>query len=110
MPLKEPVLPMYLFKNKGWNVIIILWALGAAVYYALAIVWPSMVAALYSGGHGVMWVGLVSCLSSIAILFGEFCGAPFKKMTHLQIPVVFCIGSALLGGGSDMRARSGSCR
>lgn len=108
MPLKEPLLPMYLFKNTGWVVIVILWSLGAAVYYALAIVWPSMAAALYSGGHSVMWVGWFSCLSSCGILFGEFCGCWWKRKSHLQIKVVFVIGSALLGGkfhSSQLSAR-----
>ena len=36
-PLKEPLLPMRLFKNGGRAITILLWALGAAVYYALAI-------------------------------------------------------------------------
>jgi uncharacterized membrane protein len=93
---KEPLLPMRLFRNTGWVITIILWALGAAVYYALAILWPSMVATLYSGGHSAMWAGWTSCLSNCGILFGECCGAWGKKKTNYQIMVVFLIGSVLL--------------
>jgi uncharacterized membrane protein len=96
--LKEPLVPMHLLKNMPWNVTVLLWALGAAVYYALAIIWPSMVAVLYSSGHGVMWAGLVSCISNSGILFGEFVGAFFKRRTDIQIPIVFTIGSIFLAG------------
>ncbi|KAF2731337.1 MFS general substrate transporter [Polyplosphaeria fusca] len=94
--LKEPLLPMHLFKNMPWNISVLLWALGAAIYYALAILWPSMVAVLYSPGHGTMWAGWVSCISNSGILFGEFVGAFFKRKTNLQIIVVFFIGSVFL--------------
>ncbi|KAF2261286.1 MFS general substrate transporter [Lojkania enalia] len=94
--LKEPLLPMHLLKNMPWNVTVLLWSLGAAVYYALAIIWPSMVAVLYADGHGVMWAGWVSCISNSGILFGEFVGAFFKKKTNIQIIVVFFIGSVFL--------------
>jgi hypothetical protein len=96
MPLKEPLLPPYLFRNRGWCVSVILWSLGAGTYYALAILWPSMVAILYRGSHGYMWVGWISCLSNCGILFGEYVGAWFKRRTDIQIPIVFTTGSALL--------------
>ena len=95
-PLKEPLLPPYLFRNRGWCVSVILWSLGASTYYALAIIWPSMVAVLYRGQHGYMWVGWVSCLSNCGILFGEYVGAWFKRRTDIQIPIVFTLGSAFL--------------
>ncbi|KAF2817406.1 MFS general substrate transporter [Mytilinidion resinicola] len=94
--LKEPLLPIRLFRNTGWVITIIPWALGAAVYYALAILWASMVATLYSGGHSAMWAGWRSCLSNCGILFGEYCGAWGKRKTNYQIMVVFLIGSVLL--------------
>lgn len=56
-----------------------------------------MVATLYRGNHGFMWVGWVSCLSNCGILFGEYCGAWWKKRTDIQIRVVFLLGSTFLG-------------
>lgn len=94
--LKEPLMPVYLFKNKNWNVIIVLWALGAAVYYANAILWPGMVASVYSEGHGVMWIGWMSCIPNCGILFGEYCGAWIRKKTHVQIRIVFTVGAIFL--------------
>jgi hypothetical protein len=96
--LKEPLLPLHLFSNRGWVISIILWALGAAVYYANAILWPSMVAAMYSEGHSTTWAGWVSCLPGCGILAGEYVGALFKKRTNIQLMVVFPLGSILLAG------------
>ena len=93
---QEPLLPPYLFRNRGWCVSVILWSLGASTYYALAILWPAMVAILYRGTHGYMWVGCVSCLSNCGILFGEFLGCWVKRRTDIQIPIVFTLGSAFL--------------
>ena len=96
MPLKEPLLPMYLFRNRGWCVSVILWSIGASIYYALALLWPSMVATLYKNSHGYMWVGWISCISNCGILFGEFVGAWGRRRTDIQIPIVFTCGSVLL--------------
>jgi nucleoside recognition membrane protein YjiH len=100
--LKEPLLPMRLLRNRGWNVTVILWALGAAVYYANAILWPSMVATMFASGHSSMWAGALSCLPNCGILFGEYCGAWYKRKTNIQIIVVFIIGAAFLGGKSEL--------
>ncbi|OBT52119.1 hypothetical protein VE04_06965 [Pseudogymnoascus sp. 24MN13] len=100
VPLREPLLPMHLFKNRGWVISVILWSLGAAVYYAMAILWPSMVASLYASGHDNMWAGWASCVSNSGILAGEIVGAPFRKKTNYQIMAVFTIGSVFLGASS----------
>jgi hypothetical protein len=101
--LKEPLLPLRLLKNKGWNVTVILWALGAAVYYANAILWPSMVATMFASGHSNMWAGALSCLPNCGILFGEYCGAWYKKRTNRQIIVAFTVGATFLGGMSKLQ-------
>ncbi|OBT94080.1 hypothetical protein VE01_07168 [Pseudogymnoascus verrucosus] len=101
VPLREPLLPMHLFKNRGWVISVILWSLGAAVYYAMAILWPSMVASLYASGHGNMWAGWASCVSNSGILAGEIVGAPFRKKTNYQIMAVFTIGSVFLGAAAS---------
>ncbi|KAF2665042.1 MFS general substrate transporter [Microthyrium microscopicum] len=109
--LKEPLMPIHLFKRRDWVVILVLWALGAAVYYANAILWPGMVATVYSEGHGTMWIGWVSCIPSCGILFGEYCGAWYRKKTHMQIRVAFIVGAIFLAcmatSTTDSLVRSG---
>ncbi|KIH93737.1 hypothetical protein SPBR_04155 [Sporothrix brasiliensis 5110] len=95
---KEPMMPIHVFRHRGWNITIVLWSLGAAaIYYANAILWPSMVAALYSEGHSRMWAGWMSCIPGCGILAGEFCAAAFRRKTNWQIMAVFPVGGVLLG-------------
>jgi len=98
MNLKEPFVPVHLFKSRGFIVSTLMWSLGASVYYANAIIWPNMVNALYASGHGVMWAGWVSCLPNAAITLGEVfvpLGTMLKNR-HIQIRVVFLIGSVFV--------------
>jgi len=48
MPLNEPLVPMHLFKNVPWVATMMVVSLGASVYYAFAIVWPTMVFAVFT--------------------------------------------------------------
>ncbi|KAH6679631.1 fungal trichothecene efflux pump [Halenospora varia] len=100
MPLKEPLVPMHLFKNFGWVVSCLLLALGASVYYAMAIIWPSMVAVLYTNDSGAsMYSGWLNCISGTLIVAGQIIGGalavPIGK-TKIQCIVVLTIGGALL--------------
>lgn len=47
-PIKEPLVPMHLFKNIEWVSAVILLGLGAGVYYAFAIICKSSVYHFYS--------------------------------------------------------------
>lgn len=109
MNLQEPILPLHLFRNRGWVVSIILWSIGAAVYYANAILWPSMVTAMYASGHSTAWAGWVSCIPGSGILAGEFVGAFFKRRTNLQLMIVFPIGCIFLAGKHLHFTRTLSC-
>ena len=74
--LKEPLVPMHIFSNYSWNASVILTGLGASVYYAFAIVWPSMVAVLYSDG-GVMASAALSSFVGLFITLGQIVGGTF---------------------------------
>ena len=67
--LKEPLIPMHLFKDIGYTASMISLALGASVYYSQAIIWPQLVGNVYSNGR-LMWGGWVSCLVGIGITVG----------------------------------------
>jgi len=98
---KEPLVPMHLFKNTGWVASVLLLALGASVYYAMAIIWPSMVAVLYTNDGGAsMYSGWLNCISGTLIVAGQIVGGclsvPIGK-TKLQCIFVLTVGGALLG-------------
>jgi hypothetical protein len=88
---------MRLCKNRGWLVSIMIWSIGASVYYAFALIWPSMVLGLYADGD-IMWAGWVSGVVGAGITLGEILAGFTKKRAHIVIRVVFFAGSALLAG------------
>lgn len=99
--LKEPLLPMHLFKNFAWVVSCLLLGLGASIFYAMAVIWPSMVAVLYTDDGGAsMYAGWLSCVPSAMInlgqIFAGFLAEPIGK-TKIQCMVVLTLGGAFLG-------------
>lgn len=73
-----------------------------SVYYALAIIWPSQVAVLYTDDGGAsMYAGFLSCCPSAFITFGMivsgFLAEPIGK-TKFQCIIVLTAGGAFLGG------------
>jgi len=99
---REPLLPMYLFKNRGYVAAVLLVSLGATVYYAFAIIWPAMVATVYGDGRP-MWVGWISSLVGIGITVGELIGGIFAEKigkVKYQCITMITLGSIFLAGTS----------
>ncbi|KAF1969675.1 MFS general substrate transporter [Bimuria novae-zelandiae CBS 107.79] len=98
-PLMEPLLPMHLFKNFAWVAACVLLGIGSMIYYAMAILWPSMVAVLYTDDGGAsMYAGWLSCVPGMingGQIVGGFLAAPIGK-TRIQCIVAFTVGGALL--------------
>ncbi|CAK7234547.1 hypothetical protein SBRCBS47491_008984 [Sporothrix bragantina] len=102
--VKEPLLPVHLFTNIGWTATIILLGLGASIYYAFAIIWPEMVAVLYTTDSGAsMYAGWLSCAPSAMMNAGQITSGIFAARigrTKIQLIAVLTIGGALLGSGA----------
>jgi hypothetical protein len=49
--LGEPLIPLYLFKNRNYVCLMIVASVGSMIFYALAIVWPQQIAALYGASQ-----------------------------------------------------------
>lgn len=100
--LEEPLLPMHLFRNLRWVVACVLLGLGASIYYAMAVIWPQMVAVLYTDDGGAsMYAGFLACAPTACINGGQIISgalaAPIGK-TKIQLIVAIVVGGALLGG------------
>jgi hypothetical protein len=95
--LKEPLVPMHLFKNGAWNAATLVSGLGASIYYAFAIVWPSMVTVLYSADGGSPMNGpWLSSIVGLCIVIGEIAGGfCAKSIGHIKYQT---FGSLFLGG------------
>ena len=39
MRLKEPLMPLHIFRNRGWVLATVVSGLGASMFYAFAVVW-----------------------------------------------------------------------
>ncbi|KAF2735795.1 siderophore iron transporter [Polyplosphaeria fusca] len=99
MDLKEPLIPMHFFRNRGWVAAMMSLSLAASVYYSQAIIWPQMTVNVYAEGR-VMWGGLVSCLVGLGITIGEIIGGGVaKNLGHwkLQCICVITLGTLFLG-------------
>lgn len=94
--LKEPLVPMHLFRNRAWNAATIVSGLGASIYYAFAIVWPQMVVVLYSDDGSPMDGPWLSSLVGLCIVIGEiaggFCAKSIGKLKYQTF------GALLIGG------------
>lgn len=92
-PLKEPLVPMHLFKNGPWVMSTIVLGVGAGMYYAFAIIWPSMVTVLYADGDQ-MYGGWLASLVGLGLLAGEIIGGllatPLGKVKFQMIGSVTC--------------------
>lgn len=111
--LKEPLVPMRFFRNYGWDASVILSGLGASVYYAFAIVWPSMVAVLYGKDNDPMYGPWLSSFVGLFIIMGQIVGGFLgKSIGYLkwQCVVTIIIGAACFGSMAtctpDTRARA----
>jgi hypothetical protein len=91
-PLREPLIPMYLFTNFEWTTSVILLGLGAGVYYAFSIVWPVQCAVLYGKPEDPMYAWYLSCLVGMAFITGQISAGLLAKAIGYQkwqIRVVF---------------------
>ena len=78
----------------------------SSIYYAMAIMWPSMVAVLYTDDGGAsMYAGWLSCVSTAGInwgmIIGGFLAEPIGK-TKYQCVSMFTIGGILFGCKSNI--------
>ena len=61
-PLKEPLIPMHLFKSGRWVSACVLLGLGAGVYYAFAIILPIQALVLYNDDGNLVKAGLIASI------------------------------------------------
>lgn len=55
VPLKEPLMPLHLFKNRKFVTLSIISAVGTMIFYALNIIYPQQAAAVW--GQSITEVG-----------------------------------------------------
>ncbi|KAK5169361.1 uncharacterized protein LTR77_005336 [Saxophila tyrrhenica] len=99
MPLKEPFVPMSLFRDLRWTAACVLVGIGAGVYYAFAIVWPTQVATVYASGDPIK-DSAISSIIGAAVVAGQVAGGFLTtKIGHVryQLMCAFGLAGILLG-------------
>ncbi|KAI9723273.1 MAG: hypothetical protein M1812_001155 [Candelaria pacifica] len=99
MPLKEPLVPMRLFLIPGFAATAVLLGLGASIYYAFSIVWPQMVATVYTEDtiYGGLLDSIIGCGITLGIVTGGVTARAIGK-TKIQVMVAITLGLIFFGG------------
>jgi hypothetical protein len=79
--LKEPLIPLHLFKDRGYVAALLSLALGASTYYSQAIIWPALVGNVYAQGRP-MWGGWVGSLVGLGVTVGVSSNLSFMNGTN----------------------------
>jgi hypothetical protein len=87
VPLKEPLIPMHLFKNLPWVSDVWMLACGASVYFCFSIVWPLMVFGLYTSD--LTKGGLLCCVTGVGTNIGQIIsGLTAKNIGHQKYQAI----------------------
>lgn len=70
MPLKQPLLPLRLFKHCNLVAVVFVGSVGQMVYYALNVLFPQQVTALFTTNN--ILIGLISVSKTLACFAGRF--------------------------------------
>jgi MFS family permease len=87
MPLKQPLLPVKLFKIRNLSACIIIGSTGQMVYLALNVLWPMQINALFTTDN--ITIGLLSSTTGVALVAGELIFSPlFRVVGYLKWQLV----------------------
>ncbi|CAK4033324.1 MFS general substrate transporter [Lecanosticta acicola] len=83
-PHEYPLMPMKLFRNLKYDAIVACAAIGAMVYYAGTVLWPTMAGALFT--TSVIHVGWLSCAMGGGLLIGQIsAGIGVRYLPRMKI-------------------------
>ncbi|KIW93878.1 uncharacterized protein Z519_05193 [Cladophialophora bantiana CBS 173.52] len=87
MPLKQPLLPVRLFKIPNITACIFVGSTMQMVWLALNVFWPIQISVLFTSNE--VTIGLLSCTTGIALAAGELIFAPiFRAVGYLKWQMV----------------------
>lgn len=83
----DPLLPLHLFKTRGYLAMVITAMVGSCVYYSMNVLWPQQIAYLFGGSPAHR--GWLACVVGGATLVGQVIGATLcqyiKKSRYILI-------------------------
>lgn len=99
MPVEYSLIPMRLFRNRGYVGTILTASVGSMIYYSMAVLWPMLIGDLYT--TNILEVGWMSCAVGGATLLGQLIAAVLcKAIGHhkWQMVVAAICMTAFVGG------------
>lgn len=83
----DPLLPMHLFKSRGFAAIIATASVGSCVYYSMIILWPSQIASLFGGS--AIHQALLASMVGTGTQLGQFMAGPMMHYIPHQRALLF---------------------
>lgn len=77
MPVKQPLLPIRLFKIKNVTACVFIGSTMQMVWLVTNVFWPLEISALFTADE--VTIGLLSCTTGVALVVGELVFAPFFR-------------------------------
>ncbi|KAH0831572.1 hypothetical protein AYO21_01776 [Fonsecaea monophora] len=72
MPLRRPIVPMHLFRNKDYSALIVVTTVGGMMYFSISAIYPQMVAVLFT--NDIVYGGILSCTVTAGTIAGQLIG------------------------------------
>jgi MFS family permease len=93
----QPFMPPRLFRNIGFDAIVVIAAIGAMIYYSLTVLWPQIITSLYTTDS--IKVGLQSSVVGGGILLGQVlggCALTYIPKVKFQVIIAACLSFAFI--------------
>ncbi|KAF2165625.1 hypothetical protein M409DRAFT_23917 [Zasmidium cellare ATCC 36951] len=106
----DPLLPLHLFKTRGYLAMVITAMVGSCVYYSMNVIWPQQIAYLFGGSPAHR--GWLACVVGGATLAGQVIGAAMcqyiRKSRYILIGscislLVFSAAMVSIGPGQESK-------
>ncbi|KAF9885036.1 hypothetical protein FE257_000767 [Aspergillus nanangensis] len=102
--LEVPFIPTRLFRNGRWVAMMLCLGIGATQYYALALVWPKMIASLWPDkvARIPLGSGLLAVLTGGGLILGQIVGALIANWVNKRSLLLFSstVGATFLAAAA----------
>lgn len=102
---RQAIMPPRLFKKLEYVAIVMVATVGAAVYYALTILWPTILGTVYT--TDVVKIGWASSVVGGGILLGQLFGGfalSYLPKVKWQLVILSTLGTAFLAAQAGLKA------
>ncbi|KAF2440088.1 fungal trichothecene efflux pump [Karstenula rhodostoma CBS 690.94] len=107
--LQYPLIPMKLFKNIQYDAVVACASLGAVIYYANTVIWPTMIGALFT--TDITKTGWLSCAVGGGLLLGQILGGAgvrYVPRMKIQMTVASVVTVAFVAAVASSNASTES--